>query len=208
MPRYEILSPDAMATLERGWRRLLSTIGVELLHEEALELLRREGQRVEESTVFLDPEFVLEQIAEAPAEFTLRARDSAKSVILGGRHMTFSQAGGPPFVRVGDERRDGTLEDVTRFVQLSELFDEFDVVCMSCEPLDRPLDPRHRFYRPMIASTENFERWVKKGSKDTAQRAVEQWRSALERYERPALDAAVEKELEEFVARRRTELGD
>ena len=122
--------------------------------------------------------------------------------------MTFSQVGGPPFVRVGDERRDGTLEDVTRFVQLSELFDEFDVVCMSCEPLDRPLDSRHRFYRPMIASTENFERWVKKGSKDTAQRAAEQWRSALERYERPALDAAVEKELEEFVARRRTELGD
>jgi trimethylamine--corrinoid protein Co-methyltransferase len=33
MPRYEILSPEAMATLERGWRRLLSAIGVEFLHE-------------------------------------------------------------------------------------------------------------------------------------------------------------------------------
>ncbi len=64
------------------------------------------------------------------------------------------------------------------------------------------------FYRPLIASTENFERWVKKGSKDTAQRAAEQWRSALERYERPALDPAVEEELEEFVTRRRSELGD
>ncbi len=69
MPRYEILSSDAMATIERGWRRLLSTIGVEFLHEQALELFRREGQRVEESTVFLDPDFVLEQIAKAPAEF-------------------------------------------------------------------------------------------------------------------------------------------
>ena len=37
MPRYEILSEDAMAVLERGWRRLLSDIGVEFLHDESLE---------------------------------------------------------------------------------------------------------------------------------------------------------------------------
>ena len=28
MPRYEVLSEDAMATLDKGWRRLMSEIGV------------------------------------------------------------------------------------------------------------------------------------------------------------------------------------
>jgi len=49
MPRYEILSADAMATLDGGWRRLVSDIGVEFGSERALELFRRAGQKVEES---------------------------------------------------------------------------------------------------------------------------------------------------------------
>jgi trimethylamine--corrinoid protein Co-methyltransferase len=52
------------------------------------------------------------------------------------------------------------------------------------------------FYRPFIASTENFERCVKRGSKDTAQRAAEQWPSALERYDRLALDTAIDTAIE------------
>jgi trimethylamine---corrinoid protein Co-methyltransferase len=34
------------------------------------------------------------------------------------------------------------------------------------------------------------------------------WRETLERYEQPPLDDAVRAELEEFVVRRRAELGD
>jgi len=38
MPRYEILSEDAMATLDRGWRRIVSELGIEFLLPEAIEL--------------------------------------------------------------------------------------------------------------------------------------------------------------------------
>ena len=31
MPRYEILSEDAMAVLDRGWRRIVTEIGIEFL---------------------------------------------------------------------------------------------------------------------------------------------------------------------------------
>ena len=65
MPRYEVLSPDALATLDKGWRKLMTEIGVEFMDERALELFRKAGQRVEEHTVFLDPDFVLEQVAKA-----------------------------------------------------------------------------------------------------------------------------------------------
>ena len=57
MPRYEILSEDAMATLERGWRRIVSEIGIEFVHPEALDLFRQAGQEVDGENVRLDPEF-------------------------------------------------------------------------------------------------------------------------------------------------------
>jgi trimethylamine---corrinoid protein Co-methyltransferase len=64
------------------------------------------------------------------------------------------------------------------------------------------------FYRPMLSSSENFERWSRNGGKDTAMRAGDVWRKTLEEYEQPALDDAVRQELEEYVVRRRRELGD
>ncbi|HEY1597590.1 MAG TPA: trimethylamine methyltransferase family protein, partial [Thermoleophilaceae bacterium] len=67
---------------------------------------------------------------------------------------------------------------------------------------------RECFYRPLLSSTENFERWQKNGGRDTAARAGEIWRKTLEEYEEPALDEGIRAELEEYVNRRRTELGD
>jgi trimethylamine--corrinoid protein Co-methyltransferase len=64
------------------------------------------------------------------------------------------------------------------------------------------------FYRPLLSSSENYERWMRGGGKDTAVRAGEIYRKRLEDYEPPALDDAVRAELEEYVIRRRAELGD
>jgi trimethylamine--corrinoid protein Co-methyltransferase len=64
------------------------------------------------------------------------------------------------------------------------------------------------FYRPLVSSTENFERWQRKGSRDASARAGEIVRSTLEAYEPPPLDEAVREELSGYVARRRVELGD
>ena len=46
------------------------------------------------------------------------------------------------------------------------------------------------------------------GGQDTADRAGEIWKQKVEAYEQPALDDAVREELEDYVARRRKELGD
>ena len=98
MPRYEILSEEAMATLDRGWRRIVSELGIEFLLPEAVELCRPAGQTVEgEHLVKLDPEFVLEQVAKAPREFDLVARNPEQTVRVGGDHMVFSSVYGPPF---------------------------------------------------------------------------------------------------------------
>jgi trimethylamine--corrinoid protein Co-methyltransferase len=60
----------------------------------------------------------------------------------------------------------------------------------------------------MLSSSENYERWMRNGGKDTAARAGEIYRAKLAEYEPPPLDDAIRQELEEYVVRRRAELGD
>src|SRR6202162_4552815 len=111
MPRYEILSADAIGVLDRGWRRIVSEIGIQFAKPEAVELFAKAGQRVDGEVVYLDPEFVLEQVAKAPREFDVTPRTPAPPVHIGGAHMVFSAVYGCPFVREGDVRREATLQD-------------------------------------------------------------------------------------------------
>jgi trimethylamine--corrinoid protein Co-methyltransferase len=144
MPRYEILSADAMAKLDGGWRRLVTEVGVQFDSERARELFRQAGQRVEEETVFLDPEFLLEQVAKAPREFDVQARNPEHNVHIGGSSMAFGAVYGPPFVREGDVRRDATMDDFERFAKLAQTFPVLDSAGgIICEPNDTPLDSRH-----------------------------------------------------------------
>ncbi|MGH9170892.1 MAG: trimethylamine methyltransferase family protein [Acidimicrobiales bacterium] len=144
MPHYEILSPDALEVLDRGWRRIVSEIGVQFAKPEAVELFAKAGQKTDGDVVFLDPEFVLAQVALAPSEFDIQARNPANTVHIGGDSMVFSGVYGPPFVREGDVRREATLEDFHRFCKLSQSYAELDSAGgVICEPNDAPLDSRH-----------------------------------------------------------------
>jgi trimethylamine--corrinoid protein Co-methyltransferase len=64
------------------------------------------------------------------------------------------------------------------------------------------------FYRPMLSSSDNYEKWMRTGGNDAAARATKIYTEKLEAYEQPALDDAIRQEMEEFVIRRRKELGD
>jgi trimethylamine---corrinoid protein Co-methyltransferase len=144
MPRYEILSADAIEVLDRGWRRIVSEIGVQFAKPEAVELFRKAGQRVDGEVVRFDPEFVLEQVAKAPREFSIQARNPANSVHIGGDHMVFTAVYGSPFVREGEVRREATLEDFRRLAMLAQSFPQLDSAGgVICEPNDAPLDSRH-----------------------------------------------------------------
>ncbi len=144
MPRYEILSEEAMDTLDGGWRRIVSELGVEFALPEAVEYFEKAGQRVEGEKVYLDPEFVLEQVAKAPHQFELQARNPDNSIHVGDTNMAFAGVYGPPFVRRGQERGDAKMADFENFVRLGQAFPEMDSAGGTVvEPEDTPLDSRH-----------------------------------------------------------------
>jgi trimethylamine--corrinoid protein Co-methyltransferase len=144
LPHVEVLSASALTTIEHGWRRIVAELGIEFLHDETLQLLRDAGQRVVDTVVHFDPDWVLEQVAKAPTEFILRARNPHRSVRIGGRSMVFAPVSGAPFFRDGQSRREGTLADYELIARLVQHYDELDVATMPMvEPGDRPLDSRH-----------------------------------------------------------------
>ena len=101
LPRYEILDEAALDELDRGWRRIVSELGIDFLHDEALDVLRGAGQEVDGQVVRFDPDWILEQVANAPSEFEVQARNPERTVTIGGKNMVFASVYGAPFVREG-----------------------------------------------------------------------------------------------------------
>ncbi|HEY6962973.1 MAG TPA: trimethylamine methyltransferase family protein [Gaiellaceae bacterium] len=144
MPRYEILDESSMQELDRGWRRIVSELGIDFLHDEAIAAFEAAGQKVEGQLVRFDPDWILEQVAKAPREFDLQARNPEHTIHVGGKHMAFGAVYGCPFVREGLERREATYADFENLVRLSQSFPQLDTPGGTiCEPNDKPLDSRH-----------------------------------------------------------------
>src|SRR5882724_7441883 len=133
-----------MQELDRGWRRIVSELGVDFQHVDAQEALAAAGQQVEGDLVKFDPDWILEQVAKAPREFELQARNPERNIHIGGRHMAFGAVYGCPFARRGLERREATYEDFENLVKLAQTFPQLDTPGGTiCEPGDKPLDSRH-----------------------------------------------------------------
>lgn len=63
------------------------------------------------------------------------------------------------------------------------------------------------FYSPIISDWRNFETWDEGGRPTADQKAHAVWQQQLASYERPAMDKAIEEELDAFVAKRMAEGG-
>ena len=63
------------------------------------------------------------------------------------------------------------------------------------------------FYSPILSDWRNFETWEEHGSQDATQRAHKIYKDLLKSYEPPALDPAIDEELDAFVQRRKAEGG-
>ncbi|WP_187971362.1 trimethylamine methyltransferase family protein [Aquibium microcysteis] len=63
------------------------------------------------------------------------------------------------------------------------------------------------FYAPVLSDWRNFETWAEAGSPTALEKANRIWKERLATYERPAMDPAIEEELNAFVDKRIAEGG-
>ena len=64
------------------------------------------------------------------------------------------------------------------------------------------------FWDSNLADNEPFEKWEAAGSHDAAFRANKRWKRMLDEYVEPPLDEAVDEELQDFMARRKSSMED
>lgn len=124
------LSEEDLDKIHQATLTILEKNGIAFHSEEAREILKKGGAKVEGETVFFPPEMVMEQIAHAPAEFTLHARNPENSVVVGGKNTVHAPGYGSPYVMdyVQNERRNATFEDYVAFTKLAGNSENLDVV--------------------------------------------------------------------------------
>ena len=125
--------------------RILTEIGTDVLHEPAREALAAAGQRVEDERVRYDPDWVIEQVAKAPATFPIQARNPERSVVIGEGPPICMNVGGPPFASDLDEgRRSGRSQDHDTLVKMTQASDLLTFVQSGAvEPQDLDVVTRH-----------------------------------------------------------------
>jgi trimethylamine---corrinoid protein Co-methyltransferase len=146
-PKYNYLPSDAVETIHETSLKVLERYGIEFNHPEAIDLLEHAGAEVdrESNLVKFPRELVLANLAKAPAEFALYARNSKHNVIIGGNGMVTAPVYGPPFVHDLDHgRREATLEDYRNFVKLAQVVPQIhNAGGTVVEPNDEPQETRH-----------------------------------------------------------------
>jgi trimethylamine--corrinoid protein Co-methyltransferase len=139
---------------------LLETVGIDFEYEPAIEVLKKAGCKAEGRRVYFPAKLVEAQVAKAPAEYTLCARNPEKNVAIGGGNIAFIPCYGPPFVTDLDRgRRPSTLEDYVNFVKLGQASRSMDITGgMMAEPNDLPIERRNAemMYASMRYSDKPF----------------------------------------------------
>ena len=63
------------------------------------------------------------------------------------------------------------------------------------------------FYEPLVSDWQNSENWAKAGSKTAEMRATDIWQAVLDDYQQPDIDIARVEELDDYITRRKIEIG-
>ena len=145
----EILSDDQIEAICDTAFRILEEVGMDILHEDARVMLKRAGADVEPNgdRVRFDRGLITEALAKAPSEFTLKARNPAHSLRIGGNRIAFgSVASAPNASDIKGGRRSGNQTDYRNFLRLGQMlnivhfFGGYPVEPVDLHPSTRHLD--------------------------------------------------------------------
>ncbi len=141
----EVLRQEQIEAIHAASMRIVSEIGIDFLHPEAIDILRDAGVAVEDQRARFDPEQITEVIATVPSEFDLHARNPAHNVHIGGNSVVFSEvASAPNSSDLAGGRRVGNHQDYQDLLRLGQSFNIIHAFGgYPVEPVDLPPATRH-----------------------------------------------------------------
>ena len=135
---------EALELLETNADPILAEIGINLIDDEALAHWQAAGAGIGGQRLRIPLGLCRELIASAPRQFIQHARNSVRSVQIGGDATVFVPANGAPFVSGnGGDRRYATLAEFEKFFKLAYLhLGLHQCGGTVCEPVNRPVNNR------------------------------------------------------------------
>ncbi len=146
IPEYELLGEEGLDLIEKNADSILQETGIEFHYEPAIKLFKQAGADIDGERVRFPAGMCRKIIRDsAPAVFEQKARNPARSVMIGGKHTVFAPVYGPPFIRDLDAgRRYARLEDFHNLVKLAYMLPALHHSGGTvCEPTDLPVNKRH-----------------------------------------------------------------
>lgn len=124
----EFLSPSDIQAIHDTSMKLLGEIGILFPEEDALEIFRNNGFKVDGKKVFFSEEQVMGALKNVPRQFTIHARNPKWDVIIGDGNPVFAPGYGAPFlVDAQDGKRDATIGDYHNLVKLAHVLPNQDI---------------------------------------------------------------------------------
>ncbi|MEA4966428.1 MAG: trimethylamine methyltransferase family protein [Oscillospiraceae bacterium] len=117
---YSIGTDEEIDRIHEASVKILSEVGAVFHSEEAVELFRQHGARVEGSTVYISRQMLEDALKTVPKYYDLYNRDGGFVRVGGGADMVYESAYGPIYVRKGKDLHKATHEDLVNFHKLNE----------------------------------------------------------------------------------------
>jgi trimethylamine--corrinoid protein Co-methyltransferase len=145
IPVYEIVPDEAVELIHNESLSILEEVGCEFRDDEAIAMWKAAGADVRDTRVRIDRALLMDLVSKIPSEFTLNARNPARTVKVGGQNSIFVPMYGAPYVRDLDgNRRYGTLEDLNNFHKLAYMAPALhSSSSIICEPMEIAVPKRH-----------------------------------------------------------------
>ena len=142
----EPLLEDGVLAIHNGAMHILEQIGIEFLNEEAQQLFKQAGCKVDGTNVKMDREWVMDMVGKVPDQFTITPRNPDHEITVGGNHILFGNVSSPPNYYDLDigQKVAGNREQCANLLKLSQYFNCIHFVGgYPVEPVDIHASIRH-----------------------------------------------------------------
>jgi len=155
--RLEVVAKKDLSRIHDASLKILKETGVVFNNDEALEIFKSHGTKVEGKTVFLGRGVVERALEYCPSKFKWRARSEAHSIVLGEGYDVTPPGGAINIQDIENGRRPGLLED---YVNLQKLCQASDVITIvGASPVETyDVAPGNRAFCKLYACLKNTDK--------------------------------------------------
>ncbi len=136
---YNVLTEKEISQVHETSIKVLQNVGFEINYLPALELLEKNGAKVDydQNRVYVSRELISRCIKQAPAEFVFYGRREGRDITVGGKKVNFGSGGLALYVLdLERNKRPGEIHDVAELARLADRLEYLDFFINPLYPHD------------------------------------------------------------------------